>query len=91
VRDAFGLKPVRFIKSPAEPRLPAFFVDGLHVASGNIGHQQFYRVGADINDGAADGLHRANKIGNAAAKTKMKIVTFHAALLSARDGFNFPA
>jgi hypothetical protein len=54
--DGFGLEPVRFVKIFAEPRLPAFLVNRLHVAPGHVGHQQFDRVGADINDSAADGF-----------------------------------
>jgi hypothetical protein len=51
-------------------------MDRLHVASAHVRHQQLDRVGADINDRAAHCFHCADKIGNAAAKAKSKIVTF---------------
>jgi hypothetical protein len=42
--------------------LPAFLVHRLHIAPGHVGHQQFDRVGADINYGAAGWLHERVKI-----------------------------
>jgi hypothetical protein len=41
----------------------------------HVGYEQFYRVGADINDGAAHGFHALN-IKNPAVETKVKIATF---------------
>jgi hypothetical protein len=32
-------------------------VDGAHVLTGHVGHQQFDRVGTDINDRASNGFH----------------------------------
>ena len=70
--DGFGLQPVRFVKAFAQPRLPAFFMHRLHVAPAHVGHQQFDRVGADINDGAADGFHGAARLQSATAETKIE-------------------
>ena len=72
VRDGFGLEPMRFVKSLAEPRLPAFFMHRPHVAPRHVGHQQFDRVGADINDGAADGFHEATKLRGNLLETQVK-------------------
>ena len=48
---------VDFIKALTESGLPAFLMYRLHVAPGHVGHQQFDRVGANINYSAADRLH----------------------------------
>ncbi len=39
--DGFGLKAVRFVETLAETRLPAFFMDGMHLVPTNVRHQQF--------------------------------------------------
>ena len=70
--DGFGLEPVRFVKALAEPRLAAFLVHRPHVAPRHIGHQQLDRVGADINDGAANGFHEAQSYKATGAKTQVK-------------------
>ena len=62
VRDGFRLEPVRFVKSLAEARLPALLMHRPHVAPRHVGHQQFDRVGADINDGAPHSFHEATKL-----------------------------
>ena len=61
-----------FVKSPAKPGLPAFLMHRLHVASGHVGHQQFDRVGADINDCATVWLHAASRLRAAAGDAQVK-------------------
>ena len=57
VGDGLHLQTVGFIKALTEAGLPAFLMYRLHVAPGHISHQQFDRVGANINYRAADRLH----------------------------------
>jgi hypothetical protein len=53
------LQLLRLIESTPQPRLFALFQHGPHFMSRYIGHQQLYRVGADVNNGATDGFHSA--------------------------------
>ena len=75
VRDGRRLQNVRFVKPLTEPRLPAFFQHRAHLATGHVGDEQFDRVGADINDGAADGFH-SSQITVRAAGSPIENVTF---------------
>jgi hypothetical protein len=45
-------------------------------ASGHVSDQQFYRVGADINDGAADGFHVPGSYKTPARKPNRKMLHF---------------
>jgi hypothetical protein len=56
--DGFGLQAMSLVKAAAKPSLFALLEGRKHVIAGNIGNQQFDRVGADINDSPADGLHK---------------------------------
>ena len=58
VRDGGRPQPSGLVESAAQPCLLALFEQRLDLASGYLGHQQFYGIGADINDGSADGIHR---------------------------------
>ena len=58
--DGLRLQPAGFVKAPAQAGLPAFFMHRPHVVPGHIGHQQLDRVGADINDRAANRFHGAS-------------------------------
>ena len=55
--NRFGFQAVRFVEAVPEAGLFALLAHGLNLIAGHIGHQQLHGVGADINDGAADGLH----------------------------------
>jgi hypothetical protein len=48
----------------------------LHVAPGHVGHQQLDRVGANINDGAANGFHEPSDYEARLRNPKRKNVTF---------------
>ena len=57
IRDGFGPQPMRLVKTAAEPRLVASLEDRPDVAPGDVGHEQLHRIGADIDDGPANGWH----------------------------------
>jgi len=59
LRDGIRLEPVGIIKPLAQARLDAALPDWLDVRHRDIGHQQFYGVGANVNDSTADWFHRA--------------------------------
>ena len=42
-----------FVKTTAQPRLLALFVQRVDAAAGHLGHQEFNGVGADIDDSTA--------------------------------------
>ena len=78
-----GLQSVRLVKALSKPGLPTRLEHGPDIVPGDIGYQDFYRVGANINDGAANGLHRPKarpsaqrgprKIGGLSVCDKMQI------------------
>src|SRR5262249_26336231 len=47
--DRSGLQLLAFVKSFAQPSLPAVFEQRLHFATSNIGDQQLDGIGSDIN------------------------------------------
>ena len=55
--DRPGLKPVRFIESLAEARLPAVLMHRKNATAGHIGNQQLYGIGSNIYDGTANRSH----------------------------------
>ena len=55
--NGFGTQAVRFVETVPKARLFALLADRPNLMPGHVGHQQLHRVGADINDSAADGFH----------------------------------
>ena len=55
--DWLGLKPMRFIESLAEARLPAVLMHRQNANAGHIGNQQFYGIGSNIYDRPANRSH----------------------------------
>ena len=73
--DGARLQLMGFVEPLAQPGLPAFLEHRAHLLGRHIGDEQFYRVGPDINDGAAHGFH-GRSIKNSARGAKSLIVTF---------------
>jgi hypothetical protein len=62
LRDGHRLEFVRVVEAGAQPRLVAAFVDGVDGATRNVTHEQFDRVGANVDDSASHGSHIAETI-----------------------------
>ena len=55
--NRFGLQAMRLVETVPEAGLLALLANRLNLIAGHIRHQQLHRVGADIDDRAADGFH----------------------------------
>jgi hypothetical protein len=51
---------VGLVKAMPEAGLFALLANWLNLMAGHIGHQQLHGIGANIDDGAADGFHGAS-------------------------------
>jgi len=58
--NRLGLQAMRLVETLPEAGLFALLANRPNLRTGHLGHQQLHRVGADINDRAADGLHVRN-------------------------------
>jgi hypothetical protein len=50
--DGFGLEAAGLVEAASEAGLPSALEGRGHAAAGDFGHEEFDRVGADINDSA---------------------------------------
>jgi len=55
--DCVGMESMRFVKAVPEPGLDTFLAERNNFRAVDIGHKQFHRIGADIDDGAARRRH----------------------------------